>query len=87
MIHVAAGFGKDGLVALMLDAGINVHSEDRHENIALHEAVSTGLLEVANLLLPRGACVDAASLRKIPPPFLAASGCSLDLLCLVLKKG
>ena len=70
-----------------MQGSMYLHSEDRHENIALHEAVSTGLLEVANLLLPRGACVDAASLGKRPPPFLAASGSSPDLLCLVLKKG
>ena len=68
-----AGSEADALeaVRLLLDAGVDVHAADEAGNTALHGAANRGANSVVELLLARGARLDAANGRGWLPVTIA----------------
>jgi ankyrin repeat protein len=58
-LHLAAASGKPGLVRLVLDSGLEVDVRDHWLATPLHDAVICGHKEVVELLIARGADVNA----------------------------
>jgi ankyrin repeat protein len=63
-----------GVVQLLLERGIDVNATDRHQNTSLHSASSLGRLEIAQVLLDRGAKPDPENDRAQTPLHLVSQG-------------
>ena len=73
------------IVKLLLDAGLPVDRPKPHDGItALHLAASSGNVEVARLLLAKGAEVHMPSQDGRTPLHFAAGGLSIEVLALLL---
>lgn len=72
-LHYAASSGAEAIVAHLLDLGLDVNVRDREGRTALCSAASQGCVDVATLLLDRGAAMDVSeSIRN--PMFACISG-------------
>jgi len=84
--HWACQFGRNRVIEFLLDRGIDLNTQDRHGQTALHHAVIGAQLETAKLLLKRGALLEvkneyggtvlgqaiwSATNAPSPTPFLA----------------
>jgi ankyrin repeat protein len=63
-----------GIVQLFLERGIDVNATDRHQNTSLHSASSLGRLEIARVLLDRGAKPGPENDRAQTPLHLVSQG-------------
>jgi outer membrane protein assembly factor BamB len=87
-LHEAARLGDAARVRVLLDAGARPDSEGRHGMTPLMQAAFTGHLEVARLLIERGADVNARE-RFFSSSVLghAARGNHPALIRMLLEKG
>jgi ankyrin repeat protein len=61
ILHYAVAFKPESFVMALLDSGVNLRLEDDKRETPLHVAVSTGQPGIIELLLSRGADVNAAN--------------------------
>jgi ankyrin repeat protein len=76
-------------VKLLLDRGadVNVSSRNAQKVTPLHGAVTRGDAGVTNLLLDKGAQVNARQERGFTPIFSAAAAGNVELMELLVKHG
>ena len=86
-LHVAAGFGLDRLIHLLLDEGLDANARDSYGYTALHEAAYNGHVEAASALIKRGAAVDLVDIDGNTPLYLAISFAHKDLILMLLEHG
>jgi ankyrin repeat protein len=88
-INLAAGLGSLEIVVDLLDAGADPHVAGFGGATPLHAAALSGQMDVAKVLLERGARVDARdNLGRIPLLTYASSAThNLDLLKVLLRVG
>jgi ankyrin repeat protein len=85
-LHLAAYFGVEIAVKLLLNKGADVKAAASDGQTPLHWASMNGHLEVAQLLLERGADIDVPdSLRRMPLHRASANG-HLEIVQLLLKN-
>jgi formylglycine-generating enzyme required for sulfatase activity/ankyrin repeat protein len=91
LLDYAAEQNQVAVATWLLDHGANVNGEQRtgrHVGLtALHRAAFFGSFEVAQLLIARGADVNADRSRGTTPLFYAASGGHGQIVELLLKNG
>ena len=63
-----------GIVRLLLQRGVDVHSKDKDHGTPLHSAASSGMLEIARVLLDHGANVNAGDKQGRTPSHQVAQG-------------
>ena len=86
-LHIAAGFGLDRLIDLLLDEGLNANARDSYGYRALHEAACNGHIEAASALIKRGAAIDSVDVDGNTPLYLAVSFAHQDLILKLLEYG
>ncbi|XP_075245681.1 uncharacterized protein LOC142339499 isoform X4 [Convolutriloba macropyga] len=86
-LHVACFFGFDDCAKPLLDckARPNVQTKNYYES-PLHFAVRGGHYNLAQLLLDKGADVNAEALEKLTPLHIAARNGDLDMTKLLVKR-
>ena len=84
-LHLAVNFGLDSIVALLLDRGVDVNSEDTYRNTPLHIAALRGHLSIAKCLLQRGVRVDKPNSESQTALHLAAFTFHRELIELLLE--
>lgn len=88
VLFCAAKNGVPGIVAALLDAGINPKERDEEGVTAAHYAAQEGHLETLRLLLLAGADVDATIRREKWTPLHVACYCDrLDCVVELLRHG
>ncbi len=89
-LHLAAGNGRTGVVATLLDRGADVDSRDAIGATPIDWAVLSSRLEVVSLLLARGASVNARDFAGATPLHWAARNrtrTNKDVITLLLRFG
>lgn len=88
-LHLAAFFGHDGAVRLLLEAGADTESQshNRQDNMPLHAATAGLHRDVTERLIQHGADLDARNAEGMTPLHMAAYAGDLDMLALFLKAG
>ena len=87
-LSVAAFFGRDDIVGLLLERGAEVDAEDREsKNTALIEAASRNMHVTALLLLEKGANVNHKNIHRQSALHLAVREGYVDMVSLLLKAG
>ena len=88
-LHLAAFFGQADAAAALIDAGadLNAVSANALRNTPLHAATAGGHVEVALLLLERGAQVAAADAGGHTPLHIAAENGSVPVVEALLDRG
>lgn len=86
-LHIAAGFGLDKLIHLLLDEGLDPNATDSYGYRALHEAACNGHVEAASALIKRGAAVDLVDVDGNTPLYLAVSFAHEGLILELLEHG
>ena len=86
-LHLAVEAGNTNMVAFLLDAGADANA--RGDSVTpLHSAALNGNVEIAELLLGRGAAVDATGFRHNDTPLqVAALHGNADVVRLLLANG
>lgn len=90
MLHLAAFFGHEDVVALLLERGADPHvvSENAMRNTPLHAALAGPLgMDGVRRLLDAGADVNARQHGGYTPLHSAAGRGALDLIQLLLERG
>ena len=59
LLHRAAHFGHDEVVAMLLDRGVDIEMDSGHGRTAVHLAAEANRPNILKLLAARGACLDA----------------------------
>jgi ankyrin repeat protein len=72
-IAEAASTGHAAICELLLDSGADVDTPEQHGRAPLQKAAQKGALDVAKLLLERGACVHADARKTGPEPIYLAN--------------
>jgi len=88
-IHLAVAYGHQNIVGWMLDNGVPVDIRNRLGATSLHSAAHNNRLQIAHLLLDRGAAVNAKVINsdnRTPLHEAAAIG-SVGLVQLLLDRG
>eukprot|EP00756_Hemistasia_phaeocysticola_P040934 Hpha_TRINITY_DN16890_c0_g5::TRINITY_DN16890_c0_g5_i1::g.153497::m.153497 len=85
----AVASGNKKQVAMWLDQGVSASTTDPSDNnrSALYRAVSSNDIEIATLLLDRGAYCDARDGTLSTPLHLAARGANHGMIKLLLERG
>jgi len=88
-LHLACRYGYMDLLRILLDEGrADPNLEDCQSRTGLHRTIiGTGTLDVAKLLLDRGAAVDAKDKSGLTPLALAALLNKLELVEMLLDHG
>ena len=86
-LHIAAGFGLDRLIHLLLDEGLDANATDSYGYSALHEAACNGHVEAVSALIKQGAEVDLVDVDGNTPLYLAVSFAHKDLVLKLLEHG
>jgi ankyrin repeat protein len=86
-LHLAAYFGVEAVVKLLLDKGANIAAADTYGSTPLHSASSSGQVDVVELLLNKGANVAAAAISGETPLHQASLRGHVDIVELLLNKG
>ncbi len=87
LLTAAAGANASGLVALILDRGINIEQKNRSGATALMVAASNGHASTLKLLLQRGAAPDTRDNIGYTPMIWAASHGHVEVMKLLKKYG
>ena len=98
LLHTAAWRGQRDVVVELLELGADIHATDDEGGTALHAALQIGWtdyqhsnhyprLDVLELLLERGANVNALTIRRVTPLHGAASQASVNAVALLIKLG
>jgi len=86
-LHLAAYFGIETIVQLLLEKGADVNAADQGGWTPLYRASGMGHIDVVKLLLEKGAHIEAAD-RGGQTPLYRASGIGhIDVVKLLLEKG
>ena len=88
-LHLALQ-AKDAKAALRLlrqGVAVDVRHKGRYNDVPLHQAAEAGLLEVAQMLLRKGARVDATNEFDRTPLFSAIIGANRALVALLIRRG
>jgi ankyrin repeat protein len=88
-LHLAAYFGHNVIVELLLAHGADVHAQSRNPNAntPLHAALAGNHKLIAGLLLGHGADVNAADAGGWRPLHLAAANDNLDAIKALIAQG
>ena len=88
-LGLAAFFGNLEAISILLDRGAQVNQPSRNEMkvMPLHSAVANRHLEIARLLIARGALVNATQAGDFTPLHAAAQNGQLDMVLLLLENG
>lgn len=88
-LHLAAFFGRLGIVEALLESGanLNVVSRNSLRNAPLHAAIAGNHSDVALLLIERGADVHAADAGGHTPLHIAAENGSLPVVRILVERG
>ena len=87
-LHLASKHGYYDPFRLLLNSGANVNPVTRHtEETPLMYTASAGSIELCQMLLRRGADVNAVSNDKMTPLMLAADAGNVDVVQEILSKG
>ncbi|KAH0537282.1 hypothetical protein FGG08_005907 [Glutinoglossum americanum] len=91
-VGTAAMFGLDNVILSLLDRGLDVNSVHDQENMnggrtPLHEAASAGQAATMQLLISKGANLEATDSRGDTPLHLAATSDHEDIVRLLLEQG
>lgn len=88
-LHLAAHFGHEGVVSLLLDLGAdpNLMAGGMFGNAPLHAAAAGGQSGVVRMLLEAGAKVDVADKNGYAPLHVAAANGDLEAVLALLAKG
>jgi ankyrin repeat protein len=88
-LGLAAFFSHRDTVELLLNAGarVNAPSQNKLSVAALHSAAAAGRIDIARLLIDRGADVNAAHQDQFTALHAAASTGQLELATLLLDRG
>lgn len=74
-VHIAATFGHENLIQLLLDGGANVNAIDKDQDTHLHNAALFGYKNVIRVLLDSGAVSSAVdSFRQTAKDCAASKG-------------
>ncbi|WP_395463271.1 ankyrin repeat domain-containing protein [Wolbachia endosymbiont of Cantharis cryptica] len=87
LLHCAARGGKEKTVALLIDAGADVHGKNKYKLTPLHLAAEKGHLEIVEKLLDKGAKVNAQTKDQLTPLHLAVQNGHLKSVEKLLDKG
>ena len=86
-LHLAAHFGIEPAVKLLLEKGADVAAADSFELTPLHQASANGHVEVVKLLLEKGADVATANSSGSRPLYRASANGHVEVVKLLLEKG
>lgn len=84
ILHAAAQIGKEATVAMLLQAGADVHSTKKDGSSPLANAASLGHVSIVRLLLNHGASLDSRNGFGGTPLHLAANTKQLEMVELLL---
>ncbi|MGE0010490.1 MAG: ankyrin repeat domain-containing protein [Candidatus Babeliales bacterium] len=79
-LHMAARWGSQETIKLLLEYGANVHAQDFMQRTALHWAACKGTIEIIKLLLAAGADIHAQDYEGKTALHMVTNKNSLDLL-------
>ncbi len=88
-LHLAAFFGKQDAVRMLLNKGaaVNARSTNAMQNMPLHAAAAGRHAEVARLLIDRGASADARQHGGWTPMHAAAQNGDIPLATILVEAG
>lgn len=87
MLHMAAGYGHESLVWLLLLHGAQVMAKDKHGRTALHLAASIRYCDVIQLLLDYNTDVAANDDQGSTTLHIASKNAQEEVVMLLLNKG
>lgn len=89
LIGLASFFEKKEIVKMLLErnADVNIPSNNDFRVTPLHSAAATGEFEIAQLLLVKGAKINAMQMNGVTPLHSAANNGDLALVKLFLENG
>jgi ankyrin repeat protein len=86
-LYIASYYGRNEIVALLVDRGCDTKLRAPLGNLPLHAAAQTGKKETIQLLLSRGADVNSKGYLGRTALHIAASESHLEIVELLLEKG
>ena len=86
-LHLAAHFGLENTVDILLRQGDSISERDGYGGTALHRAVEAGQKSVVQLLLEHGADIQARDMNGHTAIHKAAIGGQTEIVPLLLTKG
>ncbi len=88
LLHVAAQYGRDECVELLVNKGLEPDILQRYtRRRPIHKAIMNGHLSTVKLLVSLGASVKTVSRSDIPPVYLASRNGRLDILRFLVDRG
>jgi ankyrin repeat protein len=87
VIHRAAAYGKESVLRLLIERGLDLNRADSKEKTPLHVAAGHDQSEAIRLLIQKGALIKARNSRGHTPLFVAATKKSLDAARTLLDNG
>ncbi len=86
-LHIAAEYGHDEIVKVLLAKGADVNAIGKNGNTPLNVAAKMGKLEIAQILLSNGADIAAEDTKGLSPLQAALILERWDVALLLLQKG
>jgi len=89
LVGLASFFGKKEIVKMLLErnADVNIPSNNNFRVTPLHSAAAVGEYEIAQLLLTKGAKINAVQMNGVTPLHSAANNGDKALVTLFLENG